>query len=153
MRIADALGVLLQRRFRSDLYLRLTDGVHDAVDAASYPVISGVDRTGPISAAALGEAIGLDRSVVSRRAAQLIDAGLLSAGADAADARATLLSLTDAGRRVVKVLRRRLADAVDDHLAGWDVEDRQRFAALLSRFVEPGSLSRSRTVRGIGAGK
>src|SRR5882757_6412611 len=70
--IAEALGVLLQRRFRSGLYATLTDGVHETVDAASYPVISGVARLGPISAAALGQQIGLDRSIVSRRCARLV---------------------------------------------------------------------------------
>ena len=139
--IAAALGVLLQRRFRSSVYANLTTNVHRAVDPAAYPVLSGVARLGPISAATLGHEIGLDRSIVSRRAAALIGAGLLQAESDPADARATLLSLTDAGRTVVATLRRRLADVMDDHLRDWSDQDVAHFAALLSRFVEAGPLT------------
>jgi len=138
--IAQALGVLLQRRFRSGLYASLTDGVHDAVDAAAYPVLSGVARLGPVSAAALGTQIGLDRSVVSRRAAALVTAGLLTTTADPDDARATLLSLTSEGRRVVKALRMRLVAAIDAHLADWPEGQRRDFARLFAKFVEPGTL-------------
>jgi len=138
--IAEALGVLLQRRFRSGLYASLTDGVHDAVDAATYPVISGVARLGPISAAGLGQQIGLDRSIVSRRCAGLVEAGLLTAAPDPDDARATLLALTAQGKRVVTTLRRRLTAAIDRHLVDWTPAERRQFAALLAKFVAPGAL-------------
>jgi DNA-binding MarR family transcriptional regulator len=138
--IADALGMLLQRRFRSGLYANLTEGVHDAVGSATYPVISGIARLGPVSAAALGQQIGLDRSIVSRRCAHLTDAGLLEATPDPDDARATLLSLTPAGKRVVTTLRRRLATAIDKNLADWPANERRHFAASLTKFVATGSL-------------
>jgi DNA-binding MarR family transcriptional regulator len=139
-RIADALGVVLQRRFRVDAYQRLTSGVADGLDGATYPVLSGVARTGPVSAARLGQEIGLDRSIVSRRAARLVSAGLLMTDIAPTDARAVLLSLTPDGERVVRVLRARLADAIDEHLADWSPPDRAQFAALLARFAESGSL-------------
>jgi len=138
--IAESLGVLLQRRFRSGLYATLTEGVHEALDAAAYPVLSGVARLGPVSAASLGIQIGLDRSVVSRRAAALVTAGLLTTATDPADARATLICLTSDGQKVVRTLRSRLVAAIDAHLTDWSPRQRREFAALLARFVEPGEL-------------
>ena len=115
--------------------------MHEALDVAAYPVISGVERAGPISAAALSQQIGLDRSIVSRRAAALVAAGLLVTAPDPGDRRATLLSLTAAGRRVMAILRRRLVAALDSHLADWTARQRRDFAGLLAQFVEPGTLA------------
>ncbi|MFG1925246.1 MarR family winged helix-turn-helix transcriptional regulator [Cryptosporangium sp. NPDC048952] len=115
-------------------------GLHDAVDPAAYPVLSGIDRYGPSTAAALGHRIGLDRSIVSRRAARLTAAGLVSAAPDASDARAVILTLTEPGAAIVDVMRQRLASAIDERLADWDEADRDAFAALLHRFVAEGPL-------------
>lgn len=46
--VADALGVLLQRNFRAQLYDVLVDGVHEAVDTATYPIISWAMRSDSI---------------------------------------------------------------------------------------------------------
>ena len=138
--VADALGVLLQRSFRTELYAVLVDGVHDAVDAASYPVLSGVARRQPVTAAALGGVVGLDRSVVSRRAAALTDAGLLHNLADPDDRRANLLLLSPTGKTVVAALRQRLVNVLDDRLSSWPPHERTQFAALLTRFVADGPL-------------
>jgi DNA-binding MarR family transcriptional regulator len=78
--VAEALGLLLSRSARARMYGRLTAGLDDALDEATYPVISGLARSGPSSAARLAEEIGLDRSVVSRHAARLTRAGCSSAG-------------------------------------------------------------------------
>lgn len=133
--VADALGVILQRRFRAGLYDELVRGVHDALDVAAYPVISGVARAAPISATALGEEIGLDRSIVSRRAARLIVAGLLRSSPDPRDARASLLSLTSTGVEVVATLRLRLVAAIADRLASWSPADQRQLADLITRFA------------------
>src|SRR5690349_20459105 len=85
--VAQALGVILQRDFRSGLYHHLTADVHEAVDTATYPILSGLHRYGPLSAAALGQRVGLDRSIVSRRGAQLITAGLVCTTPDPSDKR------------------------------------------------------------------
>ncbi len=139
--VADALGTILQRDFRSGLYDRLTAGLHDAVDPTVYPILSGIDRFGASSAASIGEQIGLDRSVVSRRASRLRAAGLITAAPDPADARATLLCLTTAGEAIVREMRRRLATTIDGHLSTWPAADRRTFASLLERFTANGPLA------------
>ncbi|MFC9327083.1 MarR family winged helix-turn-helix transcriptional regulator [Kitasatospora sp. NPDC057015] len=136
--IGHALGLLLRRSTRAHLYARLTEGLGEAVDDLTYPVLSGLARTGPYSAADLGREIGLDRTTVTRRADRLQRAGLLERRPDPADGRATLLALTDDGHAVVAATRQRLADAVDDSLASWPQADARTFARLLRRFVEQG---------------
>jgi DNA-binding MarR family transcriptional regulator len=138
--VAEALGLILQRDFRAGLYRDLTTGLHTTVDAATYPVLSGLDRYGPSTAATLGQRIGLDRSIVSRRASRLVTAGLLDAGSDPNDARGTVLALTTAGEETVAVMRRRLAAAIDRRMSAWDERDRTVFAALLQRFAAGGPL-------------
>ncbi|MFH8789233.1 MarR family winged helix-turn-helix transcriptional regulator [Streptomyces roseoverticillatus] len=136
--IADALGPLLRRSTRAHLYHRLTEGLGEAVDDLTYPVLSGLARTGPSSAADLGREIGLDRTTVTRRADRLERAGLLQRQPDSTDGRATLLALTDDGHRIVVTTRQRLAAAIDSALATWPPADAQAFARLLRRFVDDG---------------
>jgi DNA-binding MarR family transcriptional regulator len=136
--IADALGHLLQRSTRVRLYARLTTELDGALDEATYPVISGLGRLGPQSAAQLAAGIGTDRSVVSRHATRLERAGLIERLPDPSDQRATLLSLTPRGREAVQEMRRRLAAALDEYLATWPPGEARRFAASLSRFTEEG---------------
>lgn len=87
--IADPLGLLLRRSTRARLYTQLTEGLGEAVDDLTYPVLSGLARTGACSSADLGREIGLDRTTVTRRADRLEQAGLLQRQPDPADGRAT----------------------------------------------------------------
>ncbi|MFF2142315.1 MarR family winged helix-turn-helix transcriptional regulator [Kitasatospora sp. NPDC058190] len=136
--IADALAVLLRRDTRTRLHQRLTEGLGDAVDEATYPVLSGLARTGPRSAADLAGEIGLDRSGVTRRATRLEDAGLLCREPDPRDRRATLLALTEAGQQTVDVTRRRLAAHIEASLVSWPPAEARAFAHHLQRFVTDG---------------
>ncbi|WP_413098723.1 MarR family winged helix-turn-helix transcriptional regulator [Streptomyces sp. Inha503] len=136
--IADALGTLLKRGTREQIYRRLTEGLGEAVDEVTYPVLSGLARTGPRSAAGLADEIGLDRSGVTRRATRLEEAGLLRREPDPADRRATLLALTDAGRAAIETTRQRLAAHIEDSLASWPPGEAQTFARQLHRFVDHG---------------
>ncbi|MFJ9690766.1 MarR family winged helix-turn-helix transcriptional regulator [Kitasatospora sp. NPDC101183] len=141
--IADALGTLLKRGTRVRLHRRLTEGLGEAVDETTYPVLSGLARTGPRSAADLAGEIGLDRSGVTRRATRLEEAGLLRREPDPHDRRATLLALTDAGRRTVDTTRHRLAAHIEASLASWPPEEARAFARQLHRFVTDGPFTDS----------
>ncbi|WP_405008848.1 MarR family transcriptional regulator [Kitasatospora purpeofusca] len=112
--------------------------VGEGVDDLTYPVLSGLARTGPLSAADLGREIGLDRTTVTRRADRLERTGLLERRPDPADGRATLLALTDDGHATVAVTRRRLAADIETSLAGWPPAGARTFARLLRRFLDEG---------------
>ncbi|MYT30419.1 MULTISPECIES: MarR family transcriptional regulator [unclassified Streptomyces] len=136
--IADALAALLKRDTRTQLYQRLTEGLGEAVDEVTYPVLSGLARTGPCSAADLAGEVGLDRSGVTRRATRLEAAGLLRREPDPGDRRATLLALTEAGQQTVDTTRHRLAAHIEASLASWPPGEARAFARHLQRFVTDG---------------
>lgn len=134
-RLQVALGLLLQRRHRARIYGELLEPFAGAVDEATYPVLSGLGRVGPTTAAKLGIEIGLDRSVVSRHSDRLESLGLLSRSPDPDDARATLLTLTGEGEAIVARLRERLATIFQRRLDRWTPEEADAFVAGLERFV------------------
>ena len=132
--LADHLGRLLTRSNRAVLYDDLTDHV-DGVTATTYPVLSGLARTGPTTVTRLAEIIGMDRTVVTKYAAQLADAGLLRKSVRDDDRRASDLELTDAGTRTVAVLRRRLHRVLREATAAWPPDDVAQLATLLDRLL------------------
>ncbi|MEU9989314.1 MarR family winged helix-turn-helix transcriptional regulator [Streptomyces sp. NPDC048045] len=136
--IADALGILLRRGTRAQLHKRLTEGMGEAVDELTYPVLSALARTGPRSAADLAPDVGLDRSGVTRRASRLEAAGLVRREQDPADRRAHLLVLTEQGDRAVAELRTRLADHILASLSSWPPDEAETFARHLRRFAVEG---------------
>ncbi|MEU6173557.1 MarR family transcriptional regulator [Streptantibioticus parmotrematis] len=136
--IAEALGVLLKRTTRARLYQGLTDGLGEGVDELTYPVLSGLARSGPRSAAELAPEIGLDRSGVTRRATRLEEAGLVRREPDPDDARASLLVLTSRGEGTVDVLRERLAGHINAALSDWEPQEVAVFARQLREFVMRG---------------
>jgi DNA-binding MarR family transcriptional regulator len=136
--VAEALGDLLRRDLRANLYQVLTEGLGPAVDETTYPVLSGLARTGPRSSAALAVDVGVDRSRVSRHASRLEEAGLVRREPDPADRRSVLLALTDEGERFVAVMRERLAGRIGEALGSWPPEQARAFARDLRRFVDSG---------------
>jgi DNA-binding MarR family transcriptional regulator len=89
------------------------------VDKHNYPVLSGLGRVGPSTAAQLAAEIGLDRSRVSRHADRFESIGLLRREADPNDARGTLLILTAKGRKTIDALRNGLAAHLDGIIQDW----------------------------------
>ncbi|RYF61249.1 MAG: MarR family transcriptional regulator [Comamonadaceae bacterium] len=138
--VADALGTVLQRGFRNKLYAELTRALDESLDVSTYPVISAVARYGPSSAGALASEVGVDRSVVSRRAGRLVQAGYLRTVTDGSDARFVLLELTPKGREAVTIMRERLSEAIARRLGDWPEASQEAFAQLLTCFVQDGPL-------------
>jgi len=117
--LEQALGQLLLRRNRSTLYNAALESAPPGVDRQTYPVLSGLARLGPQSAARLADEVGIDRSGASRYADRLEAAGLLERSPDPRDRRATLLNLTPKGRAAVTGLRDALARHLADRIADW----------------------------------
>jgi DNA-binding MarR family transcriptional regulator len=132
--VADAIGRLLLRSSRAHLYSVLTADV-GGVDETTYPVLSGLARTGTVTASELAAEIGLERTVTTRYASRLAAAGLLARRAHPTDARATNLMLTDRGRLAVEGMRERLHALIDDAMAQWTPEERTTFGRLFDQVV------------------
>ncbi len=112
---------------------------HPFANMARYRLLSTLDRLGDgASVSELAAAIGVDQPRASRVVGECVERGLVTRSTDTADARRSVIALTDAGRAVLDERRRERRAAVEQSLAGFSVEERAQFAALLARFVAGG---------------
>jgi DNA-binding MarR family transcriptional regulator len=97
-----------------------------------FTALGVVHVHGPIRVSDVAQHLAVDLSVASRQVRALIDAGYVDREPDPDDARATLVSTTDAGRRVLEESHRRMVHAFGRVLDGWSDED----IAALTRSLE-----------------
>jgi DNA-binding MarR family transcriptional regulator len=95
-----------------------------------------IDEGEAVRSRDLALAEGLDPSTMSRRLASLAERGLIGREPDPADRRASLLTLTAAGRTAVEQERARRVGLITDALQQWDDDDRAALARLLSRLAD-----------------
>jgi DNA-binding MarR family transcriptional regulator len=127
----------LFRRARSAQML-LARRVHPEMDAAGYALISqielGTAGGGPgVRASDVAQAIGLDKSTVSRGLTHLESLGLIERIEDPDDGRARLLRLTATGAAGFNAMRIQRQTEFRAILARWDTPDLASLAELLSR--------------------
>jgi DNA-binding MarR family transcriptional regulator len=89
------------------------------VDGQTYPVLNMLASVGPVTTVRLAEYIGIDRSGASRYADRLEAAGLIKRTTDPLDRRASLLSLTPKGTRVIDRLNATLTAHLRSLTAAW----------------------------------
>jgi DNA-binding MarR family transcriptional regulator len=134
--VEQELSVLF-RRARSASML-LARRVHPEMDAAGYALISQVELGtaggGPgVRASDVAQALGLDKSTVSRGLAQLESLGLIERVGDPDDGRARLLRLTATGSARFDAMRAQRQTEFRAILARWDATDLSGLARLLAR--------------------
>ena len=130
------VGVLIRRVKR--VIGERARAVHEDLLPASYLMLSYVADHGPARSSAVAEMFTIDKGAISRQVQHLVDLGLLERTPDPADGRATLLVVSEEGRRRLadvadqrrKLLDERLGDWSDDQLASF-VQDLARYNAAL----------------------
>ncbi|WP_133976679.1 MarR family winged helix-turn-helix transcriptional regulator [Kribbella voronezhensis] len=127
----------LFRRARSSQML-LARRVHPEMDAAGYALISqielGTSSGGPgVRASDVAQALGLDKSTVSRGLTHLESLGLIERVEDPDDGRARLLRLTSTGAAGFNAMRIQRQTEFRAILARWDTPDLAALANLLAR--------------------
>lgn len=90
----------------------------------------------PLSIGAIAERLHVDQPRASRIVQAAVHLGLTRREPDPADARRTLVALTDEGRAALERARGARAGAVEQALAGFTPAEREQLAALLSRLAE-----------------
>ncbi len=106
------------------------------VEGAGYGLLSRLGDDGPRRLTDLAGVLGVDLSTLSRQVKQLEAQGLVERALDPNDGRASVLRLTNRGRRAVDKLRSARLVALQELLVDWSVDDRRTFGSLLSKFAE-----------------
>lgn len=106
---------------------------------AAYRVLAVLDDIGPASVSQLAAADSTSQPTMSAQVSALVTEGYVVKTPDPSDARAQVLSLTDAGRAHLLANRRRIADAVRSGLAGHSDEQIAVAVAVLKSLTEKGN--------------
>ena len=85
--------------------------VHPELQPASYLILTTIAQGEPVRASAISELFDVDKGAISRPVKHLVALGLLTHAKDPADARASLLSVTDEARTRMADVERRDHDA------------------------------------------
>ncbi|MEJ0043612.1 MAG: MarR family winged helix-turn-helix transcriptional regulator [Rhizomicrobium sp.] len=126
--------VALMNEPQRDEFLLREAGV--SLDRALFPLLSAIERFGPIGVVDLADRAGRDHTTVSRQVAKLVALGLVERRAAGHDARVHEAVLTRNGRKMTDALaaaRQRIAAPV---LARWSARDFDSLVRLMRRFVD-----------------
>ena len=109
---------------------RLQDiAVLDAVETAGR-------RVNEVAVADVAHQLGLDHSGASRFVAAAVERGYLHRTASAQDSRRAVLTVTDAGRRLLDASHLWQDDVYARLVANWDPDDAARLAQYLRRLAD-----------------
>jgi DNA-binding MarR family transcriptional regulator len=118
---------------------RLRQEAGTALSPSQSSALASIDRHGPLTPSELAERERIQRPTVTRLLVRLEAAGLIARAADPADGRSSLITVTPAGRDLLRQLRLRKDAFLARRLEALDAEERatlDRAAAILERLLE-----------------
>ena len=137
----DALMQNWRRRaMRRELGHRALLELKVGIDLAQFDVLVAIeapaaqfgDSAGETMVATVAERLGIDPSRASRVVSEMVEAGYARRAVSQADARRTIIELTDAGQAIIEAVR--ASKFLGDFLSEWDKADVARFVPLLRKF-------------------
>ena len=131
-RVESELGVLIRRVKR--VLAERARMLHPDMQPITFFLLTHLIEKGPVRAADLVGAFGMDKGGVSRQVQHLVDQGFVERRPDPDDRRATLLVATDDAARRVDELQQARRDRFDERLSDWSDEDLARFADQLAAY-------------------
>jgi DNA-binding MarR family transcriptional regulator len=131
-RIEAEVGTLI-RRVKRVMGERARE-VHPDLHPMTYFILTHLAKQGPMRAADLSDAFGMDKSGVSRQVQTLVDLGLVERRPAAEDRRAILLDASDEGRTRLETVARSRSDRFDQRLGAWSDDELSTFAAQLAAY-------------------
>jgi DNA-binding MarR family transcriptional regulator len=138
----------LQAETHAQLERRLAE---HGVTAAQWGVLIGLHQGASNTVRGLAAYLSVDGGAVTRLIDRLEGKGLVARQVDRADRRSVILSLSEAGRRLIPLL----AEAVDAHdaavMAGLSGNERRQFVAVLSQLLSAQGIEPSGRPFGDGA--
>ncbi len=132
--IEREIGVLLRR-----IKLHFEEqgcAVHPELHSGAYFLLAWLNAHGPVRASVISDTFMLDKGAVSRRISMLEELGLVERLPDPADGRATLISVSVAGKERMVLADEHRREWFDTRVASMTVEELESLATLLARFNE-----------------
>ncbi|MBC2931603.1 MarR family winged helix-turn-helix transcriptional regulator [Nocardioides sp. zg-1228] len=133
LRFIEAEVGILIRRVKRVMADRARE-VHPDLHPITYFILSHLAQHGPLRAADLADAYGMDKGGVSRQVQTLVDLGLVERQPAADDRRAILLDASAEGRRRLEAMFRARSDRFDERLSAWSDEELAAFGAQLAAY-------------------
>ncbi len=116
------------------------------LDPAAITMVTILSMGGPLRPSSLAAKMVTGASNVSKVVARLVASGMAERIPDPDDARASLITLTEPGRRVAHSFVRAGDGLVEDLLRGWSAEERTALAQTLAK-LEQSTISFSTQLR------
>lgn len=95
----------------------------DELGSQGFTALAVIDREGPVRIGDVARRLGIDSSVASRQVAALMGAGHVERQPDPEDRRAWLVTVSEAGTRVLAETHRRMVVAFAGALADWPEDE------------------------------
>jgi DNA-binding MarR family transcriptional regulator len=130
--LLDLTGVL--NRPQPDAALIALAGVD--LDRALFPLLTRVERRGPLAIGELAELCGRDYTTVSRQVTKLEELGLVVRQVNAEDARVKEVVITRKGRQITSALDGAREKIMTALLADWDKKELAEMARLLRKLAD-----------------
>jgi DNA-binding MarR family transcriptional regulator len=127
------MAILL--RTTEDYLEELAATFSDGLRRGTIAPLMVLHRVGPLRVSELAEALGLDRTTVTRHLDELEPRGLVTRRPDERDRRALVVSLTPAAAEHLDAMRTRNRQRIMQVCADWTPEEREMFGRLLPRFA------------------
>lgn len=125
----------LGHRALLDLKIGIDLAQLDVLFAIEAPVDEfGEMAGGETMVASVAERLAIDPSRASRVVSEMVEAGYARRAVSQADARRTIIELTDTGRTVVEAVRAYKFLIMGDYLSSWSPEELATFLPLLRKF-------------------
>lgn len=124
----------LGNRALIDLRIGLDLAQLDVLFAIEGPAPEFGEARGETMVATVAERLNIDPSRASRIASEMVDRGFARRAASQADARRTIIELTEAGGVIVEAVRAYKLLIMGDFLGEWPAEDVAAFVPMLKRF-------------------
>jgi DNA-binding MarR family transcriptional regulator len=130
-RIEQQLTILLRRTQR----IHFTTAAGEVeLDRSGYGIMCRLHDEGAQRLSSLAQAFGLDPSTITRQVQALEGNGLVRRQVDPTDRRASLLDLSEEGRRLLRETRERRRAWLQAALDDWPAHDLDELGRLLEKF-------------------
>lgn len=107
--------------------------IDPTLQPAGYRALMALAQLGPTSPTVIAEALGFDKSVLSRQLHQLGELGLVTREPDAKDGRAVVITLTPTALARIEAANAEDRDLFRSRLGTWDAEDLDTLIRLLAK--------------------